>query len=151
MPVELGISKVLEMHPFNGGQTNEYEKKAITAAKIMEQFSILYVHIKGPDEFGHDGDAEGKKNNIEEIDKLFFGNLMNKLNVDEPTIVISGDHSTPCLKKGHSDDPVPVLISGNRAPKDKGTRFTEYFAGKGSLGLLMGVDVLQTAINAVLK
>jgi 2,3-bisphosphoglycerate-independent phosphoglycerate mutase len=151
MPVEVGISKVLGMHAFDAGDINDYEKKATTAAKIMEKFNILYVHIKGPDEFGHDGDASGKKKNIEEIDKRFFGNLTNRLKVNDPTIVISGDHSTPCIQKAHSDDPVPLLISGNKALKDSSARFTEYYASRGSLGLLMGEDVLTTAINAVAK
>jgi len=151
MPVEVGISKVLGMHAFDAGDINDYEEKATTAAKIMEKFNILYVHIKGPDEFGHDGDASGKKKNIEEIDKRFFGNLTNRLKVNDPTIVISGDHSTPCIQKAHSDDPVPLLVSGNKALKDSSARFTEYYASRGSLGLLMGEDVLTTAINAVAK
>jgi 2,3-bisphosphoglycerate-independent phosphoglycerate mutase len=149
MPVEIGISKVLGMTAFNAGEVNDYENKAIAAAKIMEKYSVLYVHIKGPDEFGHDGNAIGKKNNIEEIDRRFFGTLLKKLSIDDPLIVISGDHSTPCQRKSHSDDPVPLLISGNNVLKDNSTRFTEGCASRGSLGLLMGVDVLNTAINIV--
>ena len=38
--------------------------------------NAIYVHLKGPDEFGHDGDAIGKMKNIEEIDKRFFGTLL---------------------------------------------------------------------------
>ena len=103
MPVEVGISKVLGMHAFDAGDINDYEEKATTGAKIMEKFNILYVHIKGPDESGHDGDASGKKKNIEEIDKRFFVNLTNRLKVNDPTIVISGDYSTPCIQKVDSD------------------------------------------------
>jgi 2,3-bisphosphoglycerate-independent phosphoglycerate mutase len=151
MPVEVGISKVLGMNAFDAGDINDYEKKGTIAAKLIEKFNILYVHIKGPDEFGHDGDATGKKKNIEEIDKRFFGNLTTNLRVIDPTIVISGDHSTPCNLKGHSDDPVPLLVSGNKAYKDNSARFTEYYASKGNLGLLMGVDVLTTAMNSIFK
>jgi 2,3-bisphosphoglycerate-independent phosphoglycerate mutase len=149
MPVEIGISKVLDMRAFNAGEIDNYEEKAIVAAKTMENYDAVYVHIKGPDEFGHDGDAKGKKKNIEEIDKLFFGTLIKKLKVNEPTIIISGDHSTPCIKKGHSDDPVPLLLSGNKAIRDGSARFTERCASKGSMGMLMGSDVLTTAINAI--
>ncbi|MBV9667579.1 MAG: phosphoglycerate mutase, partial [Nitrososphaeraceae archaeon] len=100
-------------------------------------------------EFGHDGDAIGKKNNIEEIDRRFFGTLLKRLTVNDPVIVVSGDHSTPCQRKGHSDDPVPLLISGNNILNDNSTRFTEHCASRGSLGLLMGVNVLNTAINMI--
>jgi 2,3-bisphosphoglycerate-independent phosphoglycerate mutase len=147
MPVEVGISKVLGMEAYEAGDINDYKRKALTAARIIEKFGIVYVHIKGPDEFGHDGEAKGKMSNIEQIDNLFFGNLRKSLTTDDVTVVISGDHSTPCIKRAHSDDPIPLLISGNLIRKDASRRFTEYYASKGSLGLVMGSEVLSTAIR----
>jgi 2,3-bisphosphoglycerate-independent phosphoglycerate mutase len=151
MPVEIGISKVLDMKSFKAGGLNDYEQKATLAARTIENFNMVYVHIKGPDEFGHDGDAKGKTKNIEEIDKRFFGNLVVSLKVNEPTIVVSGDHSTPCINKAHTDNPIPLLISGKRVIKDNCGRFTETCASKGNLGLLMGMNVLDTAIRIVSK
>jgi 2,3-bisphosphoglycerate-independent phosphoglycerate mutase len=149
MPVEIGISKVLGMRAFKAGDVNDYEQKAIVAAENLDKFNVIYVHIKGPDEFGHDGDAKGKKKNIEDIDRRFFATLIQKLKVNNPTIVVSADHSTPCIKKGHSDDPVPLLLTGNKVRKDKTARFTEKYASKGSMGLIMGADVLSTAIRMI--
>jgi 2,3-bisphosphoglycerate-independent phosphoglycerate mutase len=146
MPVEIGISKVLNMKMFKGGDINDYEEKARVAAKSLDKVNAVYVHIKGPDEFGHDGDAKGKKKNIEDIDRRFFGILMQELKKDT-VIVISGDHSTPCVKKGHSDDPVPLLVSGSRIEQDGSARFTENYGKRGRLGLLMGADVLPAAIK----
>ena len=151
MPVEIGISKVLKMKAFEAGDISDYEKKANVASRVLEKYDAIYVHIKGPDEFGHDGDAKGKMKNIEEIDKRFFGSLINELKVKEPIIIISGDHSTPCVQKGHSDDPVPVLFSGDKITKDESTRFTERCASKGRIGFLMGADVLTTAISIITK
>src|SRR5690606_6600711 len=143
MPVEIGISKVLGMKMFQAGDVNAYEEKARVAAKSLKSVNAVYVHIKGPDEFGHDGDARGKKKNIEDIDKRFFGTLIEELKADEDVaIIVSGDHSTPCVKKGHSDDPVPLLISSNRVKQDGSARFTEDYGKRGKLGLLMGADVL---------
>ena len=147
MPVEIGISKVLGMRAFNAGDVTDYEQKAIVAAENLEKFNVIYVHIKGPDEYGHDGDAKGKKTNIEDIDRRFFSTLTKNLKVKDSTIIISADHSTPCVKKGHSDDPVPLLVSGNKIKKDNSQRFTEKYAMKGSMGLLMGADVLSTAMR----
>jgi 2,3-bisphosphoglycerate-independent phosphoglycerate mutase len=62
-------------------------------------------------------------------------------------VVVSGDHSTPCIKKGHSDDPVPLLVSGSMVRQDGSARFTENYGRRGRLGLLMGADVLPTAIK----
>jgi 2,3-bisphosphoglycerate-independent phosphoglycerate mutase len=147
MPVEIGISKVLNMQMFRGGDINDYEEKAKVAARSLSKVNAVYVHIKGPDEFGHDGDAKGKKKNIEDIDKRFFGTLLDQLK-DYTAIVVSGDHSTPCVMKGHSDDPVPLLVSGPKVKQDGSARFTETYAKKGSLGLVMGADVLDVAIKA---
>jgi 2,3-bisphosphoglycerate-independent phosphoglycerate mutase len=107
MPVEIGISKILKMDSIRAGNVNDYITKAKVTAEKLNKYNVVYVHIKGPDEFGHDGDAIGKQKNIEKIDENFFGTLIAELNVDDAIIMVSGDHSTPCVKKSHSDDPVP--------------------------------------------
>jgi 2,3-bisphosphoglycerate-independent phosphoglycerate mutase len=149
MPVEIGIANVLKMKSFSAGGLTDYEEKARVAAKAMETQNAIYVHIKGPDEFGHDGDAIGKMQNIEEIDKRFFGTLLDNIDTSKVAVVISGDHSTPCVNKSHSDDPVPVLISGDFIKKDGTTRFTEDQAKKGKIGLVMGADVIKKAIKTI--
>ena len=149
MPVELGISEVLKMKAFEAGGLTDYEEKAQVAAKSMETQNAIYVHLKGPDEFGHDGDAVGKMKNIEEIDKRFFGTLLENIDSSKVAIVISADHSTPCINKGHSDDPVPILVSGDFINTDDTVRFTESEAKKGKLGLLEGAQVVKTAIEQI--
>ncbi len=149
MPVELGISDVLKMKAFEAGGLTDYEEKAKVAAKAMETQNAIYVHLKGPDEFGHDGDATGKMKNIEEIDRRFFGTLLDNIDTSKVAVVISADHSTPCINKGHSDDPVPLLISGNGIKDDGTVRYTEEQAGKGSLGLIEGAQVVNTSINII--
>ncbi len=149
MPVEVGISKVLKMRAFEAGGLADYEEKARVAAASMETQNAIYVHLKGPDEFGHDGDAEGKTRNIEEIDRRFFGTLMDNTDPARVAVVVSADHSTPCISKGHSDDPVPVLVSGDRVGNDGTTRMTEAQAARGRMGTLMGADVVPAALDLI--
>ena len=149
MPVEIGISNILKMRAFNAGGLTDYEEKARVAAQAMETENAIYVHLKGPDEFGHDGDAIGKMKNIEEIDDRFFGTLLKNINTNKVFVMISADHSTPCINKGHSDDPVPVLISGDSITNDGSERFTEEFAKKGEIGLLEGAQVVDKAIEII--
>lgn len=149
MPVELGISKVLQMKAFEAGDLADYEQKARVAADSLGTQNAIYVHLKGPDEFGHDGDAVGKKHNIEEIDRRFFGTLMDLTDDDRTVVVISADHSTPCINKGHSDDPVPLLVSGGSVMGDETRRVTEAEASRGSIGLIPGANVLTTALNLI--
>jgi len=147
MPVEVGISNILKMKAFNAGGLTDYEEKASVAAQAMETENAIYVHLKGPDEFGHDGDAIGKMKNIEEIDKRFFGTLLDHIDVSKVAVMISADHSTPSIHKGHSADPVPVLISGDMITNDDTQRFTEAEAKKGAIGLIEGAQVVKTGIE----
>ena len=149
MPVELGISEVLKMKAFEAGGLTDYEEKARVAAKAMETQNAIYVHLKGPDEFGHDGDAIGKMKNIEEIDKRFFGTLLDNIDTKKVSVMVSADHSTPCIIKAHSDDPVPILVSGESIKKDQTVRVTEEEAKKGSMGLLEGSQVVKTCLQLI--
>jgi len=149
MPVEIGISKILKMKTYDAGGRTDYEEKAKVAAKAMEEQNAIYVHLKGPDEFGHDGDAQGKMENIEEIDKRFFGTLLDNIDSSKIAVIVSADHSTPCINKGHSADPVPLLISGDMVTNDDTQRFTETEAKKGRIGLIDGAQVITTGINVI--
>jgi len=149
MPVELGISQILKMKAFEAGGLTDYEEKAKVAAKAMETQNAIYVHLKGPDEFGHDGDAIGKMQNIEEIDRRFFKTLLDNIDTNKVAIVVSADHSTPCINKGHSDDPVPVLISGDFIKSDETVRMTEKEAKRGTIGLIAGAEVVGTALKLI--
>ena len=149
MPVEVGISNVLKMKTFNAAGLTDYEEKAKVASKAIETENAIYVHLKGPDEFGHDGNAIGKMENIEDIDKQFFGTLLENIDPRKVVVMISADHSTPCIYKGHSDDPVPLLISGNMIENDNAQRFTETESKNGSIGLIEGAQVVETAIKII--
>ena len=149
MPVEIGISNILQMKAFSAGGLTDYEEKAKVAAKALNTENAIYVHLKGPDEFGHDGDAIGKMKNIEEIDRRFFGTLLENIDKENVVIVISADHSTPCINKGHSDDPVPLLVSGNKIKNDRTERFTEHYSRNGEIGLLEGAQVIDTVLDII--
>jgi len=149
MPVEIGISKILKMKTYDADGRTDYEEKAKVAAKAMDEQNAVYVHLKGPDEFGHDGDAQGKMENIEEIDKRFFGTLLDNIDSSKVAVIVSADHSTPCINKGHSADPVPLLISGDMITNDDTQRFIEIEAKKGRIGLIDGAQVITTGIDVI--
>ena len=62
---------------------------------------------------------------------------------------IRDSHSTPCINKGHSDHPVPLLISGGKIKNDGSERFTESDGKKGEIGLLEGAEVVSTALKII--
>jgi 2,3-bisphosphoglycerate-independent phosphoglycerate mutase len=142
MPAEVGIARLLKMKMVTIKDRKDMLEKAIRFDSELGEGVVAYVHIKGPDEFGHDGDFKGKKKCIETIDKEFFSTAAHRL--DDARIAVSCDHATPCTIKMHSSDPVPLLISGS---KGEGRRFTERNGKSGSLGHLRGAEVLETVIR----
>lgn len=137
MPVELGIAKVIGMNTevFPPDRSLEgYSQRAEKAVQLANSYDLVYVHLKGPDEPGHDGDFDGKKKSIEDIDAGFFGGLQD---LTSKIVCVTADHSTPCAAKGHTDDPVPLLVAGADIKSDGSKRFTESYAKKGKFGKIM--------------
>ncbi|MGH9984161.1 MAG: alkaline phosphatase family protein, partial [Nitrososphaeraceae archaeon] len=50
--------------------------------------------------------------------------------------------STPCIRKAHTDDPIPVLFTGAGTDKDESKRFTEKESLQGSRGSMRGIEIL---------
>jgi 2,3-bisphosphoglycerate-independent phosphoglycerate mutase len=144
MPAEIGIARLLGMKEVRLSDHRDLANKAKMFNAELAEGTAVYAHIKGPDEFGHDGDAAGKKKNIETIDDAFFGAVSDKAR--GATLAVSCDHSTPCVLKMHSSDPVPLLVTTESRDTDC-CRFTEDDAARGSLGRLRGDEVLSTALS----
>jgi len=143
MPAEVGIAKLLGMRMVPVKDMKDISEKARLFSEELRDGAVAYVHIKGPDEFGHDGDAKGKKRNIEAIDRDFFPVALGSLH--DATIAVSCDHATPCTLKRHSADPVPLLVSSERG--GDGKRFTERDTAFGSLGTMRGSEVLESVVK----
>jgi len=144
MPAEIGIARLLGMKEVMLPDHRDLVNKARLFNQELAEGTVVYAHIKGPDEFGHDGDAAGKTKNVEAIDDLFFGKVSEK--AKSARLIVSCDHATPCTLKMHSSDPVPLLVTTERRDVDC-CRFTEKDASAGSIGRLRGADVLATALS----
>jgi len=156
MPVERGISKLAGMHlvdlpPPSGDLKHDCLLRVKKLLKLLDSYNCLYVHIKGPDEPAHDGKFRLKTQMIATIDKHFFGELLPKINMRDFVVCVTADHSTPCKLKAHSDDPVPLLISGNEIKGDKVKKFSEKACKKGSLGVLEHGSELMPKLMGLVK
>ena len=152
LPAELGIGRLLsmdvrELEP--GTRLDDYRKRAELVLDSVGRFGFVYVHLKGPDEPGHDGLFDLKKERIEEIDKGFFSVLVKSPRLSALVVAVTCDHSTPVEDKGHSDDPVPVIVIGGKAKPEGSLRFTERDAVKGSLGTLKKGRMLLDRLRQV--
>jgi len=156
MPVERGISKLAGMHlidlpPPSGDLKHDCSLRVRKLLEILGSYDCFYVHIKGPDEPAHDGKFQLKTQMIATIDTHFFGALLPKTNMGDSIICVTADHSTPCELRAHSDDPVPLLMSGNRIEGDKLDKFSEKACMKGSLGALEHGWQLMPMLMSLLK
>lgn len=150
MACEIGVGMLMGMKliTVKGEKTNE-EKYRDLASRILEELKdldVIYLHLKGPDSPGHDGDIYGKIKAIEQIDKYFFGSFLPSLGTDT-LLVVTSDHATPCYIKTHSAEPVPLLISGAGVIKDKVDSFDEKACKEGSLGFIKGQELMPRLID----
>ena len=150
MPVERGIARVLGLEdrfvgPMGVDRDAGYRERALTTKELLSRSPFVYVHLKGPDEPGHDGNALLKREVVEAIDRSFFGPFLEGLDLDRVRVAVTADHATPCVLKGHSDDPVPFLLVGAGVPSPTSPtpiKFGETAAHQGTLGHRRGSDVL---------
>jgi len=156
MTAEKGIAELAGMHasllpPPSDSLKEDYELRVKRILDEFPNYDCFYIHLKGPDEPGHDGNCSDKTDVISAIDKHFFGNLLPKIALKDCVICITADHATPCGLKVHSDTPVPVLISGGKIKDGNLSNFSERECKNGSLGLLNHGYELMPKIIALLK
>ncbi len=147
MAVEKGISRLLGMDSIEIPEIKERSERYKAMARKVNsnsgRYDFIYVHIKGPDEPGHDGDARLKARILEEIDENFFG----MLDMGAIRLCVTSDHATPCTMKAHSDDPVPVMLTDAMVADGEPEEFDERIGDRGSLGVIEGVELVNTIIG----
>lgn len=153
MPIERGIAKaaslkLIDIPPPTGNMIKDYTLRTKKLLDHLPCFDCFYIHIKGPDEPGHDGKPHLKKQLIAGVDEFFFGKLLPEIDLESSILCVTADHSTPCKLKTHSDDPVPLLITGNKIKGDDVRRFSEKDCKRGSLGILKrGTELMPKLVD----
>ena len=145
MPVERGIAILLGMAAVDAPRLvaeEDYADWAGLAADALHGYDALYVHIKGPDIPAHDGRAEEKRDVIALIDRAFFGEVLPRIDIGRTIVAVTADHSTSCVRKAHTAEPVPIVVAGGGVRSDGTSAFGEREAATGSLGHMRGIDIL---------
>lgn len=105
-----------------------YAGKVEAALAALREKDFAYVHIEAPDECGHLGDAARKTLAIGQFDEMVVGPVWRELEARrEPyRLIVAMDHRTPCAKRSHSREPVPVLVvDGPTGPLSRMAAFDE--------------------------
>ncbi len=128
-PMYKGLAQLVGMAKLEGPQTISKQLERYIAE--YDNYDFFFIHYKYTDMYGEDGNFTAKRVAIEEFDAALPILLRKKPDV----LAITGDHSTPCVVKGHSWHPQPVLLNSAWSGSDKLDRFTETGANSGSLGI----------------
>jgi 2,3-bisphosphoglycerate-independent phosphoglycerate mutase len=136
-PMYKGLAQLVGMPKLEGPQTIAEQFERYLAEH--DNFDYFFVHYKYTDMYGEDGNFSAKRKAIEDFDAALPILLKKKPDV----IAITGDHSTPCIVKGHSWHPQPVLLHSAFSGSDKLDRFTETGANSGSLGILESKHLIR--------
>jgi len=136
-PMYKGLARLVGMTVLPTGET--LADQIATLRQHWAAFDFFYLHTKGADTAGEDGDFARKVRVLEEIDQQ----LPALLDLRPDVLVITGDHSTPAVLRSHSWHPVPYLLWAATLAPDSVTAFGERACAQGGLGLFPAVATMR--------
>lgn len=147
-PMYRGLAKLVGMDVLETGST--WESEVTTLRKHWDGgHDFFFLHLKETDKAGEDGNFEAKQKFIEQFDE----EVLPQLQLLKPDVLcITGDHSTPALKAGHSWHEVPVLLASPYVrPSDTREEFGERACGRGTIGRIDSVKLMSLLLANSLK
>ncbi|MEN8614691.1 2,3-bisphosphoglycerate-independent phosphoglycerate mutase [Dehalogenimonas sp. THU2] len=144
-PMYRGLAKVVGMTVVKTGSTLSDE--IATLKENYGKFDYFFLHVKATDAAGEDGDFDRKVSALEDFDRM-----LPRITALEPDVLmITGDHSTPALIKGHSWHPVPAMVFGRYCRPDRVDEFNESACLSGGLGRLPACHLMPVAMANAMK
>jgi 2,3-bisphosphoglycerate-independent phosphoglycerate mutase len=146
VPAERGVCQLLggrwqESAPPTNGRVGPYYR-ALAGALLGDTADVVFVHVKGPDEPGHDDLPWDKVASLELIDEELVGPLAAAVRAED-VFVVTSDHRTPCELGIHSADPVPMLITGAGIAPGGASGFSEYEPSGSQLGFERACELMD--------
>ncbi len=144
-PMYRGLAKLVGMEVLETGAG--IGDGFATLERNYGSYDFFFLHIKGADSAGEDGDFDRKVAVLEKIDS----SLPGLVSLQPDVIVVAGDHSTPALLRAHSWHPVPVLLQSRWCRPDRISEFSESACLAGGLGRLPATQIMTLAMANALK
>lgn len=130
-----------------GTTSTDLGAKTAAVERAVRDHDFVFVHVKGTDAAGHDGNADLKCQMVERIDKELVANIAKLFEI----VIVTGDHSTPPSAKRHTADPVPILFWHDDVRPDAAARLCESECMTGGLGHIVGLDIMNLVLDYVGK
>ena len=144
-PMYRGLARLVGMDVLPTGIT--VDDAFQTLLRNYEKYDFVFLHVKGADSAGEDGDFDRKVAVIEQVDSA----IPNLLHLQPDVIVVTGDHSTPAVLKAHSWHPVPFLLYSRYCRPVKIKKFGESECCSNGIGRIQGSQLMSLAMANALK
>lgn len=139
-PMYRGVAALVGMTVL--GTPKNFEEEIALLERKYAEHDFFFIHFKGTDAAGHTGDFAEKVRQLEVVDAM-----MPRIEALKPEVlIITGDHSTPCIYKEHSWHPVPTIIRSPLALSRPEAKLTERSLMTGDLGIFHATDLLPLAL-----
>ncbi|MFQ5889123.1 MAG: 2,3-bisphosphoglycerate-independent phosphoglycerate mutase [Gemmatimonadota bacterium] len=139
-PMYRGVARLVGMEAVSVDDTPE--ALVTELQQRYDDFDFFFLHIKGTDKAGEDGDFEHKVRVIESVDAV----IPRLREAGAGVLLVTGDHSTPARLRSHSWHPVPFLVHGGAGRTECAAGFGESECARGTLGLRRGCDLMPLAM-----
>jgi 2,3-bisphosphoglycerate-independent phosphoglycerate mutase len=139
-PMYRGVARLVGMDAV--AVEDDPEALAGTLESELPGRDFVFLHVKGTDRAGEDGDFDRKVTIIEEVDGL----VPRLMEAGPDVVLVTGDHSTPARMRSHSWHPVPFLLAGGPGPSPRAERFGERECAAGMHGLRRGRELIPLAM-----
>lgn len=133
--------KIIDVPGANAGLDTNLSGKIEASIEALKDHDFVFCHMKAADTLSHMRNCQGKIDFLARVDQA----LRPLFDQRKVTLVLTGDHATPCEGGEHSSDLIPMLVWGEGVPKDRVSRFGESFCAQGRLGVWPQVQVLEKA------
>ncbi|MCD6361683.1 MAG: 2,3-bisphosphoglycerate-independent phosphoglycerate mutase [Armatimonadetes bacterium] len=137
---------VIHVDGATGGQDTDEIAIAEAVIAALDDHDFVLANIKCPDLGGHDGNCAAKMEAIAKVDRA-VGHILDRVDMEQTTLMISADHCTPCAVEDHSGDAVPIAVCGRGVRPDDVQAYGERMVYKGSLGHLRGMELMKVMTN----
>jgi 2,3-bisphosphoglycerate-independent phosphoglycerate mutase len=139
--------RVLDIEGATGLLETNYQGKVDAALDFLKDNDFAFVHLEGPDECGHGGNAADKVEAISRFDARVVAPLREALKGEDVAWIVTCDHFTPIAERTHTMDPVPFIINGPGLEPSGVNSFSEKNAQGTGIALDKGYELLSFAMN----
>jgi 2,3-bisphosphoglycerate-independent phosphoglycerate mutase len=141
-PMYRGLSRLLGMEVAQARLDLGSQIDILRQHYGQDDRGFYFLHVKGTDKAGEDGEFEDKVRVIEAVD----AEMPRLMDIQPDVLAVTADHSTPAMMAAHSWHPVPVLLHSPYVRRDAAGSFNEIDCARGSLGLRPGLHLMGLAL-----